>query len=173
MTGPAARVEVVRATLQQISILENLLELYAEDFREFHAIEPGPDGRFVYPGLSLYWQEEGRHPFFIHVDGEPAGFALVQRGSRTAGNASAWDMAEFFILREGRRRGAGTKAAHQVFRLFPGLWEVRVMQANRAALHFWERALSQFTGKTMVAARQDRKAITWHGFSFESPTPEK
>jgi len=85
MTGPSMRVEVTRATLKQKPILENLLELYADDFRAFHAIELRPDGRFVYPTLSLYWQEEGRHPFLIHIDGAPGGFALVQRGSRISG----------------------------------------------------------------------------------------
>ena len=76
MTGPSMRVEVTRATLKQKPILENLLELYADDFRAFHAIELRPDGRFVYPTLSLYWQEEGRHPFLIHIDGAPGGVRL-------------------------------------------------------------------------------------------------
>ena len=166
---PVAQVSLSRATSEQKPILENLLQLYADDFRQFHAIEPGPDGRFIYPALSLYWQEEGRHPFLIHLDGKPAGFALVQRGSRIVGDVSVWDMAEFFIVREGRRRGAGTQAAHQVFRLFPGLWEVRVMQQNHAALQFWERALRAFTGKPMVAARHESNAMTWNVLSFESP----
>jgi predicted acetyltransferase len=169
MKGPAARIEVVRATLEQKSILENLLELYADDFRQFHTIEPGPDGRFVYPALSLYWQEEGRHPFLIQVNGEPAGFALVRRGSRISENALVWDMAEFFIVREGRRRGAGTKAAHQVWRMLPGSWEVRVLRPNHAALQFWERSLSRFTGKTMVPRHYESNAMTWKIFSFESP----
>ncbi len=50
-------------------------------------------------------------------------------------------MAEFFVLRGWRGRGVGTKAAHDVWKRFPGVWEVRVMQANISAQHFWAGAI--------------------------------
>ena len=162
------RLEVIPATPEQAPVLENLLELYIHDFSEFLDIEPGPDGRFGYPGLPLYWSESGRRAFLVWMGGKPTGFVLVKRGSEISGNESVWDMAEFFVVRGHRRRGEGTEIADQVWRLLPGLWEVRVMQSNRAALHFWERAIAAFTGAPIQPALVEKGSQSWQVFSFES-----
>jgi predicted acetyltransferase len=154
--------EVIPATLRQMPVLANLLELYAYDFSEFLDIEPGIDGRFGYTNLPLYWSEAGRHPFLVWMDGKLAGFVLV------SGQGSAWDIAEFFVLRKYRRRGIGTDIAHEVWRRFPGTWEIRVMGSNPSALSFWERAVSAFTGKAAQSMRVEKDGQRWHLFSFES-----
>jgi predicted acetyltransferase len=145
-----------------------LLELYAHDFSEFHHIELGADGRFGYRRLPLYWSEPGRHPFLVRMDGNLAGLVLVKRGSEISGNENVWDMAEFFVVRGYRRRGIGTEIAHDVWRRFPGFWEVRVMESNGPARHFWERAISAFTGETIHPVRVEKGGQGWHLFSFES-----
>jgi hypothetical protein len=58
-------IEVDPALREHATILANLLELYAHDFSEFHSLDLGPDGRFGYKSLSLYWSEADRHPFLI------------------------------------------------------------------------------------------------------------
>jgi predicted acetyltransferase len=93
---------------------------------------------------------------------------LVKRGSEISGKESVWDMAEFFIVRGYRRRGIGTETAHEVWRQFPGLWEVRVMESNSSAHHFWERAITEFTGEAIHAVRVVRCGKCWHLFSFDS-----
>jgi predicted acetyltransferase len=143
---PFAHIEVIPATLEQEPVLANLLELYAYDFSEFHDLILGEDGRFGYESLPRYWSEPNRHPFLVRNDGKLAGFALVKRGSEVSGNDTAWDMAEFFVLRGYRRRGIGTQTAHQLWRQFSGLWEVRVMESNVSACQFWARAISTYTG---------------------------
>jgi predicted acetyltransferase len=165
----AAHLEVIRATHEQEPILANLLQLYAHDFSEFRNIELGEDGRFHYKHLPLYWSEPDRHPFLIRLDGKLAGFVLVKRGSEISGVETVWDMAEFFIIRGYRRRGIGMGVAHEVWRRFPGLWEVRVMESN-PALHFWARAISVFTGAAIESIRFEKDGESWHLFSFESPT---
>lgn len=126
----SVHIEVIRARPKQESILANLLELYAHDFSEFNVLELGADGRFGYSRLALYWREPGRHPFLVWVECKLAGFVLVKRGSEISGNETVWDLAEFFVLRGCRRRGIGTQAAIEVWRRFPGPWEVRVMESN-------------------------------------------
>jgi predicted acetyltransferase len=133
---PLARIELIPAEPEQEPIVSNLLQLYAHDFSEFHSVEIGDDGRFVYPQLPLYWSEPGRHPFFIRVDGKLAGLVLVKRGSEISHDENVWDMTEFFVLRGYRRRAVGTAAVHLVWRRFPGMWEVRVMQSNASARDF-------------------------------------
>jgi hypothetical protein len=94
-------IEVDPALREHATILANLLELYAHDFSEFHSLDLGPDGRFGYKSLSLYWSEADRHPFLIRVDGKLAGLALVKRGSEISGNQTVWDISEFSADAEG------------------------------------------------------------------------
>ena len=171
--SPSAYIQVIPATPDQASTLANLIELYAHDFSEFQHLELGEDGRFGYNSLPLYWREPGRHPFLVRVDGKLAGLVLVKQGSEISDDQSVWDMAEFFIVRGYRRRGIGTGIAHGVWRQFPGLWEVRVMESNHAAHRFWERAVSLFAGVASPSVRVDRGGKRWHVFSFPVETAER
>jgi predicted acetyltransferase len=161
-------VEITAVAPDQESVLANLLELYAYDFSEFHNLNLDENGRFGYAPLPLYWSEANRHPFFIRIDGKLAGLVLVKKGSEISGNCEAWDMAEFFIVRGYRRQGAGSQAAYQTWRRFPGLWEVRVMQKNTLALQFWAKAISAFVGETMRPRRIEKDGNFWELFSFRS-----
>src|ERR1044072_3049496 len=107
-TTPPDAVEVIPAPLDQRPVLANLLELYAHDFSEFVDLNLGPDGRFGYEHLRLYWEEPGRHPFLIKAGGHLAGFVLVRRGSEISRDAGVWDVAEFFVVRGFRGLGVGT-----------------------------------------------------------------
>ena len=164
----SAHIEVLPASAEQMPILANLLELYAHDFSEFHNLSLGEGGRFGYPRLPLYWSEPGRHPFLVRMDGKLAGLVLVQKVPGVSGNEAVWDMAEFFIVRGCRRRGIGTQVAQEVWRRFPGLWEVRVMQSNSSALQFWAKAISTFAGQGIPAVRIERGGEPWSLFRFES-----
>lgn len=170
-----AAIEVVPATAAQQPILANLLELYIYDFSGFHDVAIGPDGRFGYQELPLYWTEAGRHPFLIRVDGELAGFVLVMSEPQQSGPAydPAWDMDEFFVLRAYRRMGVGTAAAHAVWTRFPGPWTVRVLEANAGAFGFWEQAIAQFLGKPVHAECSTKGRHTRYLFRFDSRAPAK
>jgi predicted acetyltransferase len=163
---PWPDLEVFPALPEQQTILANLLELYIHDFSEFRKMEMGPDGRFGYPKLPLYWREPGRHPLLVRMDGGLIGFALVKRGSEISGSGSVWDMAEFFVLRGYRGRGIGSEIAHKIWRQFPGSWEVRVMQSNRSAHRFWQRAITRFKGKVAHSRRVETPGESWRLFSF-------
>ena len=165
---PSAHIEVIPAQPDQEAILANLLELYLHDFSEFRDLELEPDGTFGYRRLSLYWSESGRHPFLVWVEGKLAGFILVKRGSEVSGDETAWDVAEFFVLRGYRRRGIGTQIALEVWRRFPGQWEVRVMESNVSARDFWAHAISILTGEAIKPVRVEKDGEWWTLFSFES-----
>ncbi len=161
-------IEVVPASAEQQPILANLLELYAHDFSEFLDIELDADGRFGYPDLPLYWRDPGRHPFLITCGGKLAGFILVKRAP---GDDAVWDMAEFFVVRSYRNHGIGTNVAHKVWRRFPGRWQVRVMESNRPANRFWERAVRGFAGEAVRSASIETHGKSWRVFSFDAPSP--
>jgi predicted acetyltransferase len=161
-------VEVIPAAREQEPVLANLLELYAYDFSEFTDLAIGPDGRFKYPKLLLYWQEENRFPFLVKVDGQLAGLVLVLRGSLISGDPQVWDMAEFFVMRRYRRRRIGAALAREVWRCFPGAWEVRVLESNTTALAFWKASISAFTGSWTESVSVEDGGKRRRVFSFVS-----
>jgi len=161
--------EVTPATREQAPILANLLELYVHDFSEFHHVELGDDGRFGYEPLPLYWSEPNYHSFLIRLDNKLAGLALIRKRQQLSGKKLVWDMSEFFIVRNCRRRGIGTQAAREVWRRFPGQWQVRVMEANTPARHFWAEAISSFAGQAIQPSHIKSGGKLWTVFSFESP----
>jgi predicted acetyltransferase len=168
MDRPSADIQLELALCEQSPILANLLELYAHDFSQFQPLDIGLDGRFGYKSLPLYWSESNRHPFLIRFDGKLAGFALVKRGSEISDNQDVWDMAEFFVLRGCRRRRIETLAAQEVWRRFPGFWEVRVMQSNPSATFFWKRAISDFIRAAIQPVRIEKNGRSWQLYSFKS-----
>jgi predicted acetyltransferase len=166
---PMAHIELVSAAPAQESILANLFELYAHDLSEFYGLELGADGRFGYNPLALYWNEPDRYAFLIKVEGRLAGFVLVKRGSEVSDRETVWDVGDFFIVRAYRRKGIGTKIAHEVWRRFPGRWEVRVMQSNQTALKFWERAIATFNQGELIHPARIKKddGEWWYVFAFQ------
>ncbi len=161
-------IEIIRASLDQKQILANLLELYTHDFCEFIDREIGPDGRFDCWDLDLYWTDPDWFPFLIYVDHRLAGFVVIKASHQGALDPRVWDVAEFFILRGYRGRGIGTEAAHQIWRRFPGHWEVRVMASNEPAYRFWHHAIKDFAGDEFLVNGYNRAGTDWHKFSFES-----
>src|SRR5947208_6043790 len=104
---PPLEVRLDVATPSDNDLLSNLLELYTHDLSvAFPNVELGPDGRFGYDKLPLYWSEhQRRFAFLIRCDGRVAGFVLVTRGSPAAEDRDVLDVAEFFVLRRYRRLG--------------------------------------------------------------------
>src|SRR5262245_45965688 len=131
MTEP---VEVVPATIADKSTILELLQLYMYDFSELTGWDLGEGGRFEHRSFDIWWTDANRHPFLIRANGRLAGMALVQSGE-------PHDMAEFFVVRKYRRGGVGTRAAHVLFAMFPGEWQVRQIAANTGATAFWRRTI--------------------------------
>lgn len=157
------------AAQDEAPLLANLLELYAHDFSELIELELGGDGRFGYPRLPLYWSEPDHLPFLVRVEGRPAGFVMLVRGSRLTGDGEVWDVEEFFVARRHRRRGLGVAVAHEVWRRFPGRWEVRVMEVNRAAIEFWAAAIAAFLGRSVEPETLEADERWWQVFAFDAP----
>jgi predicted acetyltransferase len=164
----AVDIEITPALSEEEPILANMLELYAHDFSEILDIKLGADARFGYRPLPSYWKAPDRYPFLIRTDGHLAGFAFVRRGSEISNDADVWDMTEFFVIRGFRRLGLGMKAAHAIWRKFPGKWEVRVIDRNQKAMGFWGRATREFLGNKIEPSPFDKNGEGWHVFSFDS-----
>ncbi|MEA2694021.1 MAG: hypothetical protein QOJ16_3408 [Acidobacteriota bacterium] len=158
------------ATLADATLLSNLLELYVHDLSAaFPSIELGPDGRYGYPALALYWSEpERRFPFLIRCDARVAGFALAQRGSPATDDPDVFDVAELFVLRRYRRSGVGRRAAVLLWNRLPGRWLVRVSEGNLRALPFWAGVIAEFTEGAATEFKRPGHPHAWRVFSFAS-----
>ena len=161
-------IELLPATIEDRSVLSNLYQLYIHDFTDFVERELGNDGRFSYDPLPLYWTESNRFPFLVTVERKLAGFALVKKGSDFSGNPEVWDMADFFVVRGARRHGVGYLVAEQIWRRFPGPWEVRVLTTNAPAMAFWARAVCRFTRRDIKPMAVTKSEETRYLFNFES-----
>src|SRR5262249_31377947 len=158
----------IPAKKEEEQILANLLELYAYDLSELFDLKIGADGRFGYEPLHLYWHDSKHFPFLIRVNGDLAGFVLLQKGSQITGAIDTWDVAEFFVLRPYRKRGVGVAVAQTVWKIFPGRWEVRVLEKNLAAQSFWQNAISKFLGSHSEPALMEVAGKKWYVFAFDS-----
>ena len=150
------------ATKAERPALENLLQLYIYDWSELRLLDVADDGRFPDYPLDAYWEDAGRHPLLLRVDGRLAGFALVSEGSRLTGAPGVFDMAEFFVMRRFRRKGVGLAAASAAFDRFKGSWEIRQHDENAAATAFWRRTIDRYT-------RGNYRDVRWNDRAWIGP----
>jgi len=149
-------IQVTSASIDEKSILRNLLEFYIYDFTEYKTWDLDQHGQFGYRYLDHYWTEPDRHPFLVRVEGKLAGFALVSIvDDRT-------QMSEFFILRKYRRQGVGEAVARDVFARFPGPWHVQEFEQNVRAQRFWRSVIGKVTNGSYTEYVDDGGRVVQH-----------
>jgi predicted acetyltransferase len=129
--------------------LDRMIDPYLAEIATHREHTVGPTDAASYVYLPLYWEEPGRHPFFIVSRGERVGFVLV----RVVKSESVIEMSEFCIQPESRRSGLGRAALAEVWRMFPGIWRLQVHPRNEAAAAFWPRCIAEFASGP-VASRE-------------------
>lgn len=148
-------IEIIRAERKHKTVLRQLLEFYCYDFSEYLQTNVNEHGRFEYQYLDAYWQEKGRIPYFILIDGKYVGFILLNKAFKRLQDPTGFAVAEFFVMRAYRRQGVGEFAAREIFNLYPGSWEVSQVMINPVAVSFWNRVVDAYTNgnftKTVLA----------------------
>lgn len=159
--GKQLNVELVAVKETEKSVLRQLMELYAYDFSEYDNADVNEHGFYGYTYFDHYWTDASRHPFFIKVDNQLAGFILLNEYCYVVQEPGTKSIAEFFVMRKYRRQGVGKAAAIQIFDCFPGKWEVIQHGANEPSKRFWEGIIHAYTKGNY---RQE-KAVTedWEG----------
>jgi predicted acetyltransferase len=98
------------------------------------------------PDLFARWfADDSSHPLVILHNGRPVGFALVSRPPPRLRDTVDFRLAEFFVIKDARRRGIGRDAATLIFNRFAGRWEITEFMSNRPAIAFWRRIVSTYT----------------------------
>src|SRR5882757_6194204 len=138
-------VKLTKASRENISVMENLMQFYIYDFSEFVELDVKEDGLFEpYASLQEYWDKENeRFPYFIKLGERYLGFVLVRY--ITLNDRNYFSMAEFFIMRKYRRKGIGRSIAEQVFNMHKGQWQIYQKESNRPAQVFWRKIITDYT----------------------------
>jgi len=94
--------------------------------------------------LQRWFMDASATLLTILDDGQPAGFALVARDTRSS-RESDYRMAEFFVAKPHRRRGVGRSAVRLILNRFAGRWEIVEYARNPNAVKFWRDVVSGYT----------------------------
>ena len=151
--------------IEQKSVFVQMMELYNYDFSEFSDDDKNEYGYFGYPRIDDYWNEEGRYPFFIRVDGKLAGLVLVRSCCEHNDLTNPHNIAEFFVMKKYRRKGVGKVVAMKIFDMFPGGWEISQWNNNLPAQKFWEEVVKDYTdGKydKFIALEKEEVGFTFY-----------
>jgi len=150
--------------VEQKTVFVQMMELYNYDFSEFSNDDINEYGYFGYLHIDDYWNEEGRYPYFIRVDGKLAGLVLVRSCCEYNNLLEPHNIAEFFIMKKYRKKGIGKYVAKQIFDRFPGGWEISVWANNRVAQCFWKSVVDEYAeGKYTAFTSSENEII---GFTF-------
>jgi predicted acetyltransferase len=137
-------VELVEADpTRDRTLLDRLLQLYEYDYSEYGGVDVDEQGLFPTEDLDARWKP-GYDVYLLRVDGQTAGFAIATRHPSYLDGTEVTFLDNFFVMRKYRRQGVGTRAAHGLFRRYPGRWELTTATGNEVARAFWPRAIGAF-----------------------------
>lgn len=118
-----------------LPILLNLVQAYEAEFSLITNKNPGPNG--IYP-MDTPCDED--HPSFLLYDNStPIAFCI--KGTHDGRH----DIAEFFVIPTYRKNGIGQKFAIEIFKKYPGNWQVRQIDGAHKATDFWRKTIRAFT----------------------------
>ncbi|MBN1644270.1 MAG: GNAT family N-acetyltransferase [Dehalococcoidales bacterium] len=140
------------ASLKEKTIIHTLIQPYLFELSRFpdeHAEYGNKSGIYLYPYLDAYWQEKERLPYLLYSEGILAGFALVRK------DGDHWEMAEFYIKPEFRRRGLGEYSAAVLFEKHFGLWKISYNKHNVASQNLWNKLAIRFTKDDIKKGKMD------------------
>ncbi|WP_017186352.1 GNAT family N-acetyltransferase [Alkalibacillus haloalkaliphilus] len=154
--GKEEMVYLQKVQEKEENVLRNIIQFYIYEFsRYIPEIRLEHDGAYKPFSLEKYWDRDNFHAYFIKVDDELIGFALVE--SATASNPNT--IKEFFIMVKHRSNGYGKKIAKELFTMFPGDWKITQIKNNESAHAFWQGLIKEITNDRFTERFEDGKYI--------------
>jgi len=115
-------------------LYSKLLHAYETEFAPLTHKVPLEDGSFAVDAPL----DDHTFAYILHKGDEPAGFAVVESKD---GNR---EMMEFYVAPDHRKNGTGTILAHQMFKLYPGKWQVLQLVNASYANVFWKKTIERY-----------------------------
>ncbi|MFP7478290.1 GNAT family N-acetyltransferase [Terribacillus saccharophilus] len=156
-------VHIRKVKKSEEALLHNLMQFYIYEFSKYiPKIKLESDCMYKPFDLSQYWEGETHHAYFICLEAEVIGFALIESDGKIN------TVLEFFILAGYQGMGFGKAAARKLFKAFDGYWNVSQIENNQPARAFWRNIVSDITKGEMEEVYENRVFVQkFHTSSFE------
>jgi predicted acetyltransferase len=117
-----------------LPVYRHLAQAYEAEFSALTGKMPGEDGVF-----ALDTEIDEKHlGWLLYEQGRPVGLAAI--GSQGAG----WEVCEFYVLPVCRGRSLGSDFIHEIWRRFPGEWQIKQIAGAELASRFWRRCIAAY-----------------------------
>ncbi len=137
-------------------VLHNIMQFYIYEFSKYiPIIRVEHNGAYKPFNLEKYWDNDNLHAYFIKIDKELIGFALVRSATESSPNT----IEEFFIMVKYSGNGYGKKIAKELFAMFPGDWEINQIENNEPAHAFWQRLIKEISNGNFAERFEEGKYI--------------
>lgn len=114
--------------------LKQLLQTYEHEFSAITGKNPDQNGDY-----ELDVDLAKTDNFLLKLDQRKIGFCIktVSHGRH--------DILEFYVQALERGQKIGEQFAHEIFKMYPGQWQVRQIEGADKARSFWRKTINSFT----------------------------
>jgi len=132
--------DIVKVNKENLTIILHLIQAYEAEFSLITKKVPQKNGLFL---MDTTIDEE--HPsFLLYKNKFPVGFCIKSTHDRRH------DIAEFYVVPSMRAQELGTSFAIEIFKYYPGSWQVRQIEGADKARAFWRKAIGKFTNNNFT-----------------------
>lgn len=141
------------ANIEDKELILGMFSYYLYDMSRYTGWDIDAFGKIPFDNsiIDPYFKHEDHYPYFITVDNNIAGFILLRKYPY---NKTVLDVGQFFVLGKYKGKGIGFKALKLGWELYPGSWQVRVLEANSGAKEFWLKAISRLNPGNLEITRE-------------------
>lgn len=137
---------------------KNLQQLYEFEFSLITGYLTNEEGLYEQKTLVSHWSKK-HDIYLLYNDKRPIGFSVVNLESLISYTNDTRDIAEFFILPDMRKNGIGSWFAIQIFKTYPGKWEIRQLPELKVK-NFWLKIIQEFTNNNYLSLDMNNKIWT-------------
>ncbi len=136
---------------QQMDTLEGLFRSYVKEMTPYVDQPISASSLNLSERLSHYWVSDKHWAYFIIYRAEIAGFCFIRHYPK---EADSFDIDQFYISEDYKRKGIGRETLRCAVNLHPGKWIVRVLTNNSRALAFWLSSIYSICGEEYNQSRE-------------------
>ncbi len=134
--------------------MRGYLNSYLTELSQYdNSITFDDNGNPIYKWFEFYWNDKGRYPFYLLIDGVIAGITFIREVM-----PENYEIAEFYVIPDFRRQGNGLWFAEEIANKFIGQMEFSTKLSNISAVKFWDKFSNGFDG---VSANNDNEWRNW------------
>ena len=141
-------INLKQVTVDDKNLLWNVLQKYLYEMTQFYPDDVMDEqGNYSYKYFDAYFTEPNRKAYFIYLDDDFIGFAMINSNSYIDQHPD-YVLAEYTIFPG--YRGLGNfafNAAQEIFGELPGKWELKFLETNEVAKKLWLRLTTDYRRK--------------------------